>query len=293
MVSELAHAAPLLQARDVDIRYGGFHAVKAATVTVAPSERVALVGESGSGKTTLAMALAGMLPSPTAAVSSAGLTFDGHEVVQPSGPLPRSVPGVSIIFQDAMTSLDPTWKVGSQIMAVLRSRRGLRRRAARSEATEWLRRVGFTDPARVFRARPYELSGGMRQRVMLAVALCGEPRLIVADEPTSALDATLARMTMDLLATLTEESGAALLIVTHDLQLCLDYADKVLVMRGGEVVETAQATRIASEAHHPYTRGLLECVPTLESADLEFLPTLASVMAAEPATTGSLTEAAS
>lgn len=273
-----AEGAPLLTATDLKISYGDFVAVKGATLTVNPGERVALVGESGSGKTTLAMAVAGMLTDPAVRVEAAELSFAGNPVTQPATALPTITEGVSVVFQDAMTSLDPTWRIGGQLTAVLRHRRGLARTEAKFEAVQWLRRVGFSDPERVMRLRPYELSGGMRQRAMIAVALCGEPRLIVADEPTSALDATLARLTMDLLKELTDESGAALVIVTHDLQLCLEYADKLCVMKDGDVVEYATAASIQARPRHPYTRGLLACVPTLESADLELLPTLESVM---------------
>lgn len=273
-------ATPLLVADDVKVHYGDFPAVKGASLTISPGECVALVGESGSGKTTLAMALAGMLTDPAARVDAVDLTFLDEPVRQPSSALPAITDGVSMVFQDAMSSLDPTWRVGGQLVAVLRNRRGLSRKDAKSQALDWLRRVGFPDPERVMRLRPYELSGGMQQRAMIAVAVCGGPKLIVADEPTSALDATLSRMTMDLLRELTEESGAALLLVTHDLHLCLEYADWVCAMRNGDVVEYATATAIKAQPKHPYTRGLLACVPTMDSADLEFLPTLDSVMTA-------------
>ncbi|MFT4044572.1 MAG: ABC transporter ATP-binding protein [Gordonia sp. (in: high G+C Gram-positive bacteria)] len=284
---------PLLEARGVTVWYGGAVALRDADITIRAGERIALVGESGSGKTTLAMALAGMLPASSATVSAATLTFAGCPVTQPTAVLPSGTPGMSIIFQDAMTSLDPTWRIGSQVKAALKANYGLSRRQSTAEAVRWLGRVGFADPDRVMRARPYELSGGMRQRVMLAIALCSRPSLIVADEPTSALDATLARMTMDLLTELSEESGAALLLVTHDLQLCMDYADQVVVMRGGEIVESGPAPTIASNPQHPYTRGLLACVPTLDGVDVEFLPTLASVMDSTETAPETFAEAAS
>ncbi|MFT4011532.1 MAG: ABC transporter ATP-binding protein [Nocardioidaceae bacterium] len=274
-------SVPLLDARDVKVTYGGFTAVHGATLTIQPGERVALVGESGSGKTTLAMAVAGLLPATSTGVTSSTLTFDGEPVTPSRGRISPVSSGLSVVFQDAMTSLDPVWRVESQLTAVLRGRLGLSRRQARPAALDWLRKVGFTDPERVMRARPYELSGGMRQRVMIAIAVCGRPRLLIADEPTSALDATLARATMELLVDLTEDAGAALLMVTHDLHLCLEYADKVCVMRHGDIVETLSAELAESTATHPYTRGLLACVPTLDSVDLHRLPTLAAVLAQE------------
>lgn len=271
-------SAPLVNAEDLQVFYGNFRAVNGATFTINPGERVALVGESGSGKTTLAMAVAGMLTDPSVRVEAEVLTFAGQPISQPKSALPTITDGISIVFQDAMTSLDPTWKIGGQLEAVLRNRKGLGRKAAKVAAADWLRRVGFSDPERVMKLRPYELSGGMRQRAMIAVAVCGGPKLLVADEPTSALDATLSRMTMDLLKELAEESGAALLIVTHDLHLCLEYADEVCVMRNGDVVEYDTAEALKAAPKHPYTRGLLACVPTIDSSDLEFLPTLESVM---------------
>jgi ABC-type dipeptide/oligopeptide/nickel transport system ATPase component len=251
-------------------------AVHGASFDLAPGERLAVVGESGSGKSTLISAIAGFLNAPNAAIDYETLEFEGKPLERRRiQRLPRRTAGISMVFQDAMTSLDPVWTVENQVKAVLkRSGAKLSRTELRERVEHWLGRVGLHDTARVLASRPYEMSGGMRQRVMLAVALCGSPRLLVADEPTSALDASLSRDVMDLMAELTAQVGASLVIVTHDITLCLDYAHRLLVMQHGHVVDDVAAATITQDARHPYTRGLLQCVPTLDSVDLEELPTL-------------------
>lgn len=267
----------------LDVRYrNGTHALKAVSLSVGRGERVALVGESGSGKSTLAMAIAGFLRQDDVDAVDGTVAFEG-EAIEPaqSGMLPRRTPGISVVFQDAMTSLDPVWTVGSQLTSIIRTTEGCRRRAAHDRALDWLRRVGLTDFDRVLGARPYELSGGMRQRVMIALALASKPRLLIADEPTSALDASLARATMDLLVELADETGVSLLMVTHDLELCMRYVDQVAVMYQGEIVEAGRTADISTNAQHPYTKGLLYCVPTLANAQGEYLPTLATFMSTQ------------
>lgn len=272
---------PLLEVRDLTVRYGGqagTTAVQKVSFTVAAGERVAVVGESGSGKSTLGLALAGLLRDGT--ISATALEFDGRQLDRSSGHhwLPERTPGMSMVFQDAMTSLDPVWSIGSQLVSVIRATGGTSRRQARVQAREWLGRVGLTDAERVMRARPYELSGGMRQRVMIALALCGRPRLLIADEPTSALDAALARATMELLLDLSEREGTAVVIISHDIDLCLNYADRLFVMYRGEIVEQIASAQAATSCRHPYSIGLIRCVPTLESVDVEHLPTLEEFM---------------
>jgi ABC-type dipeptide/oligopeptide/nickel transport system ATPase component len=275
----------LVQVDRLGVRYrNGTQALKSVSLTVARGEKVALVGESGSGKSTLAMAIAGFLKRDDIALLEGSVRFEGamSEAAQ-TGMLPQRIPGISVVFQDAMTSLDPVWTVGSQLTAIIRTAERCGRRAARVRAIEWLGRVGLTDHERVLAARPYELSGGMRQRVMIALALASKPRLLIADEPTSALDASLARATMDLLTELAGETGVSLLMVTHDLELCMRYVDRVAVMYQGEIVEAGPTSTLSTNAQHPYTRGLLYCVPTLSNAEDEYLPTLASFMAASEA----------
>ncbi|MFB2583063.1 ABC transporter ATP-binding protein [Herbiconiux sp. P15] len=282
-------AEPLVVARGFTVTYGDATAenaaVKSVDFRIDRGEQVALVGESGSGKTTLALALAGFLTEPSARVTADTLTFDGAPLDRSATRrLPVRTPGISMVFQDAMTSLDPVWTIENQLRGVIRhqhrsSRQKLARSAERALAIDWLHRVGLTDTDRVLAARPYELSGGMRQRVMLALALCAKPALLVADEPTSALDVSLSRSTMDLLAELTRDEQVSLLIVSHDINLCLEYSDRTLVMYRGELVEQGVSATLGHEATHPYTRGLLHCVPTLDSSDWEELPTLDSYLA--------------
>jgi peptide/nickel transport system ATP-binding protein len=283
--ADAASREPLVRVEHLSIAYrSGTQAVRDASLTVSRGERVALVGESGSGKSTLAMAVAGFLKQEDVGRIEGTVAFDGalSEPAQ-SGLLPHRVPGISVVFQDAMTSLDPVWTIGSQLSAIIRTTERCGRRAARRRAIEWLARVGLTDHERVLGSRPYELSGGMRQRVMIALALASRPRLLIADEPTSALDASLARSTMDLLVELADATGVSLLMVTHDLELCMRYVDRVAVMYQGAIVEMGSTAELDATAQHPYTRGLLHCVPTLANAEDEMLPTLASFLSAEGA----------
>jgi ABC-type dipeptide/oligopeptide/nickel transport system ATPase component len=259
----------------LSVRYGsGPAAVNDVSFRIARGERVALVGESGSGKTTLGLAVAGFLTQPGVSVTARRLEFDGRPIATGSkARLPGRVPGIAMVFQDAMTSLDPVWSIGSQLRAVLRGTEKISRAQARDQARYWLERVGLLDTARVMKSRSYELSGGMRQRAMLALALCGRPRLLIADEPTSALDASLSRKTMDLLLELTDGLDTSVLIVSHDIKLCQEYSDTTMVMYRGEIVETRPSADLDA-AQHPYTAGLLRCIPTLERAFDDELPTL-------------------
>ncbi|WP_308797886.1 ABC transporter ATP-binding protein [Agromyces silvae] len=272
----------LLEVRDSSVDYAaGTRAINGASLDIRPGERVAIVGESGSGKSTLALAVAGFLRADELAAVEGTITFEGRvQTPAQAHRIPSRTPGISMVFQDAMTSLDPVWSIGSQLRAVLKADGSTPRRELDAAARDWLIRVGLHDTERVMKSRPYELSGGMRQRVMIALSLCGRPRLLIADEPTSALDASLARGTMDLLVELVEATGVSLLIVSHDIHLCLEYADSLVVMYRGDVVEQGPSRLLAQHADHPYTQGLLHCVPTLENASSEELPTLASFMAA-------------
>jgi peptide/nickel transport system ATP-binding protein len=280
---------PVLMVEDLSISYStGTTAVQDVSFTIGRGERVALVGESGSGKTTLGLAVAGFLTVPGVRIEARRLTVRGVDVATSSNSrLPVRTDGVAMVFQDAMTSLDSVWSIGSQLAAVLSNGRKRSRREIADLSRDWLRRVGLTDTERVLKAKPYELSGGMRQRVMIALALCSEPELLVADEPTSALDASLARTTMELLLELTSTVGTSLLIVSHDMELCAEFSDRVLVMHRGVMVDQAPSDALDAPERHPYTRGLLECIPTLDKARLHHLPTL------DEATIASWTERAS
>jgi oligopeptide/dipeptide ABC transporter ATP-binding protein len=270
-----------LDVKQLTVRYetdnGDVVAVDQVGFTVQRGERVALVGESGSGKTGTCLAVAGFLTAPNVNVTAEKMTFNGIDLTsRKASRIPRRTPGLSMVFQDATTSLDPIWSIGSQLGNVIRTTLGVGRKEAATIARDWLVKVGLTDTERVMKSRPYELSGGMRQRAMIALALSGRPKLLIADEPTSALDASLSREVMELLVTLTDELGTGLLIVSHDIHLCQGYADRMLVMYGGRIVESGRAANLGSESRHPYTQGLLRSVPTLESATLAHLPTIAS-----------------
>lgn len=271
-------ASALLEVTNLTVEYptprGPFTAVEDFSLVMKPGERVAIVGESGSGKTNSAMAIAGFL-DPAAQVSVERMMFgDTNLGSRAQSVLPVRVPGIAVVFQDAMTSLDPVWKIGSQMRSVIRNNTKLSRKAADVQAAGWLEKVGLHDTERVLRSRPYELSGGMRQRVMIALALCAKPSLLIADEPTSALDATLSRDLMQLMVSLAEELGTAMLIVSHDIALCSEFTDRTIVMKAGRVVEELQSATIADAARDPYTQGLLACIPTLDSALLDRLPTM-------------------
>jgi oligopeptide/dipeptide ABC transporter ATP-binding protein len=270
---------PVLDVRELTVRYltsgREVTAVDGVSFTVNRGERVALVGESGSGKTGTCLAIAGFLTRPNVSVAAAQIAVNGVDVaVRKPDSIPVRVPGLAMIFQDAASSLDPVWTIGSQLGNVIRTTHGLSRDETKPVARDWLRKVGLTDTERVLASRPYELSGGMRQRAMIAIALSGTPRLLIADEPTGSLDASLAREAMELLVELTEEFHTGLLLVSHDIQLCQEFADRMLVMYGGRIVEEGPSAGLRHHARHPYTRALLRSVPTLDSADAEELPTV-------------------
>ncbi len=288
--SHQAIGAPILAVEGLSVTYAApqerVAALREIDLTVAPGEHVAIVGESGSGKSTLALAIAGLLSGPHVECRAHRMEFRGQPIdLAHRSRLPRVPPGVAMVFQDAMTSLDPLWTIESQILAVIMAHSKMRRPQARDQARRWLRRVGLSDTERVLRARPYELSGGMQQRVMIAIALCAEPKLLIADEPTSAIDAVLSRELMELLFELGNDLGTTILMVSHDIALCREYADRIIIMTDGCVVEQHASGAIEESARHPYTIGLLHCVPTLDSIELDRLPTMAGVRAQRSSST--------
>jgi oligopeptide/dipeptide ABC transporter ATP-binding protein len=229
---------------------------------IEPGEIVALVGESGCGKTLTSLALLDLVPPPVRLVSG-DVRFLGRDV--------RALPGrdkerlrgggIGLVFQEPATALDPVRTVGRELTDVIERHRGLSRRAAGVEAERWLRRVSLPDPQRQRNAFPHELSGGMRQRALLALALAGGPRLLVADEPTAALDVTVQAQVLELLLELKDELSLAVLLVTHDLGVVAEAADRVLVMYAGEIVESAPVDELFGNPRHPYTRALLAARP--------------------------------
>lgn len=261
---------PLLVVRDLSISYQASgqatQAVKHLAFSLAQGETVAIVGESGSGKSTLANALLGLLPG-TARIDSGQLWVDGLDVVRASERQKRQLRGrtVGLVPQDPMVSLNPTLRIGQQIGEALVLAQGGRSRSVDADVLELLAQVGLDNPAVRARQYPHELSGGMRQRVLIAIALAGNPRLIIADEPTSALDVTVQRKILDHLQRLVAERGISLLIITHDLGMATDRADRLLVMKQGELVEQGPPAQIVQAPQHPYTRALLNAAPAFSA----------------------------
>lgn len=251
-------------------------AVSDVTFSLRRSERMAIVGESGSGKTTLATAIAGLFSEETASVEyrSARIAGRDTDLRTSRAVIPSSQEGVSMIFQDAMTSLDPVASIAHQFRTVLTAQSRQSAKRMRKESLEWLDRVGIPHPARVLKLRPYELSGGMRQRVMIALALCSRPAVLIADEPTSALDVAVSQRIMALMLELTAELGTAVIAITHDIDLARRYMDRTLVLKDGIVQDVCATQELTSSSRSDYTRELLRCVPRLRDYAKDQLPTL-------------------
>ena len=247
---------------------GVFRAVDEVSFDVAEGSKVAIVGESGSGKTMTALSIMQLLPSPTASVQAGKILLRGRNLLQASEREMRKVRGneVSMVFQEPLTSLNPVLTVGYQIAETLRAHRRVSRKAARARAVELLGNVGIASPSTRVDAYPHQLSGGMRQRVMLAVALSCEPSLLIADEPTTALDVTIEAEILDLLDRLRTDNGTATLLITHDLGVVAGFAERVVVMYAGQVVEVAPVGRLFRSPAHPYTQALLRSLPPAPDA---------------------------
>jgi peptide/nickel transport system ATP-binding protein len=256
---------PLLEIRDLTVRYGARLAAWDVALTLATGDVLGLVGESGAGKSTVGRAIVRLLPE-RAHVASGSVRFGDRDLLTLGPAAMRRLRGseIALIPQDPLAALNPTFSVGHQAADPLRVHRGLSRRAAEREIGALLAHMGIADPADVLRRYPHELSGGMRQRVLIATAFSCNPALVVADEPTTALDVTTQAQIIRLLDTLRAERGAAALFVTHDLGLVAHVARRVAVMYAGSVVETAPTAEIFRAPAHPYTRRLLELVPRLD-----------------------------
>jgi dipeptide transport system ATP-binding protein len=252
----------LLTIRNLAVTFGGAPAVDGMSLTVAPGEVVGVVGESGSGKSVTMMALMGLIDAP-GVVTADEITFDGKDLLNASAKARRKIVGkdIAMVFQDALTSLNPSYTVGYQIKEVLRLHEGLRGAALDRRALELLDQVGIPDAKGRIGAFPHQLSGGMNQRVMIAMAVACNPKLLIADEPTTALDVTIQAQIMDLLVTLQKERGMALVLISHDLAVVSQVAQRVAVMYAGEVIETNQVPDIFARPHHPYTEALLAAIP--------------------------------
>jgi peptide/nickel transport system ATP-binding protein len=274
-----APATPLLDVSDLSVEFARdgtvARAVNGVSFSVDPGETVAIVGESGSGKSVTALALMRLLKTPPARITGRVL-LEGRDVLGMTPSELRQIRGgqIAMVFQDALSSLNPVRTIGAQMAEALRLHLNLTGAAARRRAVDFLGRVGIPSPARQLGAYPHQFSGGMQQRVMIAMALSCEPRVLLADEPTTALDVSVQAQILELLRGVTSEFGTALVMISHDLSIVAGLADRVAVMYAGEIVETGATEEIFERPQHPYTLGLLECVPRIDEERVELLPTI-------------------
>ncbi|MDK3023995.1 ABC transporter ATP-binding protein [Cupriavidus taiwanensis] len=261
---------PLLQVRNLTTRFrtdrGVVTAVDRVSFDVAAGETLAIVGESGSGKSVTALSILGLIPRPPGIIESGEIRFEGQDLLKLRPAAMRAIRGnrIAMVFQEPMSSMNPALTVGKQIAEPIRVHQGRAWRDAYEEAAGLLAQVQIPEPRSRVHAYPHQFSGGMRQRAMIAMALACKPKLIIADEPTTALDVTVQAQILDLLKGLAQQAGTALILITHDLGVVARYADRVAVMYGGRLVETATADDLYRHPAHPYTRGLMACVPRLD-----------------------------
>ena len=262
-------AEPLLSVKNLTVEFtirGGVVPVIAdLSFDLIPGETLSLVGESGCGKSMTALAIMGLIPSPPGEISAGSIVFQGEDLVQASDRRLREIRGneVSMVFQEPMTSLNPVYTVGEQIAETLRRHQGLTRNQAQAQAIEMIDAVQIPLPDRRVNDYPHQLSGGMRQRIMIAMALACRPKILIADEPTTALDVTVQAQIFDLMQNLQRETGAAIILITHDMGSVAEMAERVVVMYAGRKIEDGHVEDILLRPRHPYTRGLIACVPHL------------------------------
>ena len=265
---------PLLEVQDLRVVFRSegrrLPAVDGVSFRLAPGETLGLVGESGSGKSLTALALIGLLPQHGVECSGR-IRFEGRDLDQMNESERRRLRGASIamIFQEPATALNPVFTVGDQIAEVFVQHRGLGRAAALEQAVEMLRLVGIPAPERRLNDYPHQMSGGMRQRVMISIALACEPRLLIADEPTTALDVTIQAQVLELLRELKERLGLSVILITHSLGVVAEFVDRVAVMYGGRIVEEAAVADLFANPLHPYTQGLLASIPPIDEQVVE------------------------
>jgi peptide/nickel transport system ATP-binding protein len=280
--------APLLDVRELVVRFaterGYVTALDRVSISVPAGGTLGLVGESGSGKSVTALSIARLLREPPARVAGGEVIFEARDLLKLSEREMCGVRGnrLSMIFQEPMTSLNPVARVGDQVGEPLVLHRGLSRKEARARAVELFREVGIADPELRVASYPHELSGGMRQRVMIAMAIACGPRLIIADEPTTALDVTIQAQILALLSTLRKTTGSALLLISHDLGVIAETCDEVAVMYAGQIVERAPVKKLFVTPHHPYTVGLLRSIPAFDRQSTAVTGKLVEIPGAVP-----------
>jgi peptide/nickel transport system ATP-binding protein/oligopeptide transport system ATP-binding protein len=244
---------------------GEITAIEEVSFSLKEGEILGIVGESGSGKSVTALTIMGLLPTPPARIAAGKVLFQGKELTKLSSREMQRIrgPGIAMIFQEPMTSLNPVFSIGDQIMETIKAHENLPAAALRKRAIDMLDKVGIPSAARRLDDYPHQMSGGQRQRVMIAIALACNPKLLIADEPTTALDVTIQAQILDLLMDLRDEFRMAIMIITHNMGVIAETADRVLVMYAGRVIEEAPVAQVFDHPIHPYTRGLLECVPSI------------------------------
>ena len=282
-------STPVLSVQELKTRFntqdGTVHAVNGVSFELRRGELLGVVGESGSGKSVTMMSLLKLIPMPPGEIVNGVAEFEDVDLVQVAGDEMRDIRGgkIGFIFQDPMTSLNPVLTVGRQITESLDLHTELDKDAKQARAVELLEMVGIPDPEQRLKAYPHELSGGMRQRVVIAIALACEPQIIIADEPTTALDVTIQAQIIDQIRILRETLGTAVIWITHDLGVIAGLADRVVVMYGGRIVEVAPVKPLYGAPQHPYTQGLLRSLPRLDSdQELESIPGTPPNMYTEP-----------
>ena len=268
----MAAPSPLLEIEDLQTHFftrdGVVRAVDGVSFSVSAGETLAVVGESGCGKSVTSLSVLRLVASPPGRIVAGRIRFQGQDLLQLSERKMRAIRGneISMIFQEPMTSLNPVLSIGRQISETLRLHRGMSQQAAEERSVEMLRLVGIPEAAQRTAQYPHELSGGMRQRVMIAMALACDPKLLIADEPTTALDVTVQAQILDLMRQLKAKTGTAIILITHSLGLVAEMAQRVVVMYGGRKVEEAPVQALFRRPRHPYTRALLKSVPRLRSS---------------------------
>jgi peptide/nickel transport system ATP-binding protein len=273
-------SAPVLEVRDLRVQFdvpgGRLPAVDGVDLTLHRGEVLALVGESGSGKSALSMSLVGLNRGPRTHISGAA-TFKGSDLIAASERELRGVRGkdIAVVFQDALAALNPLHRAGAQVSEMIRAHRDMTRGQAMDRAVELLGEVGIAGPDRTARAYPHQLSGGMRQRVMIAMGLANDPAVLIADEPTTALDVTIQAQVLAVLKRVQRDHGTSVLLITHDLGVVAEVADRVAVMYAGRIVEQGLREEVLFQPQHPYTMGLLGSVPPIDGPVVRRLPTIA------------------
>lgn len=271
--------------------HGKLTAVDDVSFSINSGQSLSIVGESGCGKSVTSLSIMRLISTPPGEISGGKILFDGQDLLKLSEPAMQRIRGnaISMIFQEPMTSLNPVFKIGEQIAEVLRLHEGLGKKVALERAVDLLHQVGIPSPAQRAKEFPHQLSGGMRQRVVIAMALACSPRLIIADEPTTALDVTIQGQILELMHQLAEDTGTALLLITHDLGVVAENADDVVVMYGGRVVEQASTLNLFKKPLHPYTQGLMRSIPPipekgfpLQKGMLETIPGVVAPLYAQP-----------